>query len=119
LACCHVVSEKGAEIMKMTGFPWFSFPGGGFTAIYGPDGSTLAQADDPGVEQIVYADISLNKIDEVKRVADITGNYSRMDLFHTVADGKNWDAVEYGNSTEAQVSRERAGQIDNVASGAY
>jgi hypothetical protein len=33
LACCQVVSEKGAETMKMTGFPWFKFPGGGFVAV--------------------------------------------------------------------------------------
>lgn len=81
--------------MKMTGFPWFTFPGGGFTTvsdyhimsacranvpnagfvkIYGPDGSQLAKSVDPGVEAIVYADISLDKIDEVKLVADIMGN---------------------------------------------
>jgi len=118
LACCHVVSEAGAEKMKLTGFPWFTFPGGGFSTIYGPDGSTLAKATDPGVEQIVYADISLAKIDEVKTVADIMGNYSRMDLLHTVAHGKNWDAIEYGNE-EADTAHERAGEIDNFASGAY
>lgn len=86
--------------------------------IYGPDGSTLAKATDPGVEQIVYADISLSKIDEVKLVADTMGNYSRMDLLHTVAHGKNWDAIEYG-SDEAEAAHVRAGQIDNFASGAY
>ncbi|KAJ7125710.1 nitrilase [Mycena crocata] len=118
LACCHVVSEAGAAKMKIAGFPWFTFPGGGFSTIYGPDGSTLAKATDPGVEQIVYADISLSKIDEVKTVADIMGNYSRMDLFHTVADGKNWDAVAYG-ADEAEAARERLAQIDNFASGAY
>lgn len=33
LVCCHVVSEEGAKKMKMTGFPWFKFPGGGFTTV--------------------------------------------------------------------------------------
>jgi hypothetical protein len=33
LACCHVVSEAGAEKMKILGFPWFTFPGGGFTTV--------------------------------------------------------------------------------------
>lgn len=42
--------------------------------IYGPDGSQLAESVDPGVEAIVYADISLDKINEVKLVADIMGN---------------------------------------------
>ncbi|KAF8213177.1 carbon-nitrogen hydrolase [Mycena galopus ATCC 62051] len=117
LACCHVVSEAGAEKMRLTGFPWFVFPGGGFSTIYGPDGSTLARAEDAGVEKIVYADISLAKIDEVKTVADIMGNYSRMDLLHTVAHGKNWDAVAYPG--EAEAAAERAGEINNFAAGAY
>ncbi|KAJ7225645.1 carbon-nitrogen hydrolase [Mycena pura] len=92
LACCHV--------------------------IYGPDGSTLAKAADPGVEEIVYAEISLSKIDEVKLVADIMGNYSRMDLLHTVAHGKNWDPIEYKDD-EADAAGERAGAIDNFTSGTY
>jgi len=33
LVCCHVVSEEGAEKMKMKGFPWFEFPGGGFSCV--------------------------------------------------------------------------------------
>ncbi|KAJ7887497.1 putative nitrilase [Mycena olivaceomarginata] len=119
LACCHVVSEAGAEKMKLTGFPWFTFPGGGFSIIYGPDGSTLARAGDAGVEQIVYADISLSKIDEVKTVADIMGNYSRHDLLHTVAHGENWDAVVYNDHKEAEAARERDGEIHNFAAGAY
>jgi len=118
LACCHVVSEAGAEKMKLTGFPWFTFPGGGFSTIYGPDGSTLARAKDAGVEEIIYAYISLSKIDEVKTVADIMGNYSRMDLLHTVAHGENWDPITYVDDRAAE-ARERAGEINNFASGAY
>ncbi|KAJ7071154.1 carbon-nitrogen hydrolase [Mycena amicta] len=117
LACCHVVSKDGADKMKLTNFPWFTFPGGGFTAIYGPDGSILSKAADAGVEEIVYADISLSQIDEVKMVADIMGNYSRFDLFHTVVHGKNWDAIEYAGD-EAEAARERAPVVNNLASGA-
>ncbi|KAG8790773.1 hypothetical protein FRC12_011055 [Ceratobasidium sp. 428] len=51
---CQVVSEEGAKKMK----------------IYGPDGSQLVEPVDPGVEAILYAEISLDKIDEVKLVAD-------------------------------------------------
>ncbi|KAF7310801.1 Cyanide hydratase [Mycena chlorophos] len=129
LACCHVVSEAGAAKMKILGFPWFEFPGGGFAAvrvsdgfrsrlnvaqIYGPDGSTLSKAAEPGTEEIVYAEISLSQIDEVKIVADITGNYSRFDLFKTVAHGKNWNAVEYVDEDEAKAAEERAPAVDNV-----
>lgn len=33
LTACQVVSEEGARIMKMSGFPWFKFPGGGFSVV--------------------------------------------------------------------------------------
>lgn len=33
LAACQVVSEEGSHIMKMAGFPWFKFPGGGFSMV--------------------------------------------------------------------------------------
>ncbi|KAJ8092884.1 hypothetical protein PM082_023517 [Marasmius tenuissimus] len=96
LVCCQVVSEAGAEKMKMTGFPWFVFPGGGFTTIYGPDGSALTPPIDPGEEKVAYATISLDKINEVKLVADTMGNYSRFDLLRTVVHGKNWAPASYG-----------------------
>ncbi|KAJ8092899.1 hypothetical protein PM082_023533 [Marasmius tenuissimus] len=96
LVCCQVVSEAGAEKMKMTGFPWFVFPGGGFTTIYGPDGSALTSPIDPGEEKVAYATISLDKINEVKLVADTMGNYSRFDLLRTVVHGKNWAPASYG-----------------------
>ncbi|GAW06039.1 carbon-nitrogen hydrolase [Lentinula edodes] len=114
LACCHVVSEAGAEKMKLTGFPWFTFPGGGFTTIYGPDGSALTEPLDPGKEAIAIAEISLDKINEVKIVADIMGNYSRFDLFHTVVDGKNWAPAEYARSEEGIAAVKRQAEIDNI-----
>ncbi len=45
-----------------------------YLKIYGPDGGALTEPVDPGVETIVYADISLSKIGEVKLVADTMGN---------------------------------------------
>ncbi|KAJ8702439.1 hypothetical protein PTI98_001151 [Pleurotus ostreatus] len=114
---CQVVSEAGAAKMKMTGFPWFKFPGGGFSCIYGPDGSTLTEPVDPGVEAILYAEISLDKIAEVKIVADTMGNYSRNDLLHVVAHGKNWDRVKYEDPEEAAAAAAHSREIDNVASG--
>lgn len=33
LTACQVVSEEGAKTMKMFGFPWFKFPGGGFSVV--------------------------------------------------------------------------------------
>lgn len=117
---CQVVTQAGAEKMKIAGFPWFKFPGGGFSTIYGPDGSTLVDPVDPRVEAILYADISLDKIDEVKLIADNQGNYSRSDLFHLVVSAKsptsgNWDAVRYTGEHDVEVLKERDGVVDNAA----
>ncbi|KII92786.1 hypothetical protein PLICRDRAFT_172837 [Plicaturopsis crispa FD-325 SS-3] len=106
LTGCQIVSPAGAEKMKLTNFPWAVFPGGGFSQIYGPDGSTLAKAE-PDVETILYANISLDKIDEVKLIADPMGNYSRHDLLHVVANGKNWVPVVYRNEPDF----EEAGKV--------
>ncbi len=45
-----------------------------YSKIYGPDGGALTEPVDAGKEAILYADISLSKIDEVKLVADTMGN---------------------------------------------
>ncbi|KAK0484338.1 nitrilase [Armillaria luteobubalina] len=96
IVCCQVVSEVGAEKMKVLGYPWFTFPGGGFSVV------------------IVYADISLDKINEVKLVADIMGNYSRFDLFHTEVHGKNWLPITHSDKEEEEKeSKEQRADIDN------
>ncbi|KAK1226650.1 hypothetical protein PQX77_010362 [Marasmius sp. AFHP31] len=114
LVCCQVVSEAGAEKMKMTGFPWFVFPGGGFTTIYGPDGSALTPPIDPGEEKVAYATISLDKINEVKLVADTMGNYSRFDLLRTVVHGKNWAPASYGLEELQAFENTKQNEIKNA-----
>ncbi|KAA1478694.1 carbon-nitrogen hydrolase [Dentipellis sp. KUC8613] len=114
LVCCHTVSEQGSETMKMKGYPWFEFPGGGFTTIYGPDGSALTPPIDPGVEETAIAEISLDAISQVKIVADQMGNYSRHDLMHLVAHGKNWRPVEYGDEEEQTELDARIADVKNV-----
>ncbi|TFY75083.1 hypothetical protein EWM64_g8929 [Hericium alpestre] len=91
----QVVSQKGAEIMKIDTWPWFEFPGGGFATVYGPDGSQLTPPTDPGAETIVIAEISLDAIVINKLIADTMGNYSRHDLMHLVVTGSNGDPVQY------------------------
>ncbi|KAA1478691.1 carbon-nitrogen hydrolase [Dentipellis sp. KUC8613] len=113
LVCCHTVSVEGAELMKIKGYPWFEFPGGGFTTIYGPDGSALTPPIDPGVEQTAIAEISLDAIATVKIVADQMGNYSRHDLMHLVAHGKNWRPVEYGDEEEQAELESRLADVKN------
>lgn len=55
-------------------------PGGGFTRIYGPDGSSLAEPIPEDQEGILYADLDLAMIPLAKAAADPSGHYSRPDV---------------------------------------
>jgi aliphatic nitrilase len=54
--------------------------GGGFTRIYGPDGSSLAEPIPEDQEGILYADLDLGMIPLAKAAADPSGHYSRPDV---------------------------------------
>lgn len=54
--------------------------GGGFTRIYGPDGSPLAEPIPEDEEGIMYAEIDLGVISLAKAAADPAGHYSRPDV---------------------------------------
>ncbi|PMD24747.1 putative nitrilase [Hyaloscypha hepaticicola] len=54
--------------------------GGGFTMIFGPDGTALCEPWPQGKEGIMQADINLQDIDYAKAMADPVGHYSRPDL---------------------------------------
>ncbi|KAK0195005.1 carbon-nitrogen hydrolase [Armillaria mellea] len=84
-----VISEKGAERMKLLGFPWFKIPGRWFFS--------LTEPVDADAEVIIYAEISLDKIGENKIVIDIMGNYSRFDLLSTAVHGRKQNAGVFLN----------------------
>jgi predicted amidohydrolase len=50
------------------------------TAIFGPDGTTLASCP-AGEETIVYADLDLARIGEEQQALDVAGHYNRPDVF--------------------------------------
>lgn len=55
--------------------------GGGFTKIYGPEGTLLASAPDETYEGLVVADLDFSLIAIAKSAADPVGHYSRPDVF--------------------------------------
>lgn len=57
-----------------------SSPGGGSSAIFGPDGRRLTEPIDSTTEKIIYADLDMDQIVATKMFADATGHYSRPDL---------------------------------------
>lgn len=58
--------------------------GGGFTVIFGPDGSQLSSPLPETDEGLVYADIDLGMISLAKAAADPAGHYSRPDVTRLV-----------------------------------
>ena len=67
--------------------------GGGFTAIYGPDGKKLTREVEPDWEGILYADCDFEQIRFAKTVADPVGHYSRPDLFQLVVDTRRKEHI--------------------------
>ncbi|KAJ6620597.1 carbon-nitrogen hydrolase [Mycena sp. CBHHK59/15] len=81
ISSTQMLSSKNAELCHVKDVPFFEMArGGGFAAIYGPDGTQLTPPTDPGKEVILYAEIDLDAIKTAKLSADPVGHYSRPDL---------------------------------------
>ena len=78
MTCTAVISEEGSEIMHVPtalgGPAAVPITGGGFTAIYAPDGTKIASSKDQYSEEIVMADIDLDDIHRHKQMADCIGH---------------------------------------------
>lgn len=55
-------------------------PGGGSSAVFGPDGRRLTDTVESTTQTIIYADLDMDQIIATKMFADATGHYSRPDL---------------------------------------
>ncbi|TDZ61432.1 Arylacetonitrilase [Colletotrichum trifolii] len=86
LHCTAVVSGKGVEMHGTAGGAIMNAPGGGSSAIFGPDGRRLTEPVDDTTETILYADLDMDAIHRTKMFADCTGHYSRPDLMRLVVD---------------------------------
>lgn len=69
--------------------------GGGFTKIYGPDGSDIGTPIAPDQEGLVYADLNLGAISVAKAAADPAGHYSRPDVTRLLLNRRSSRPVEH------------------------
>ncbi|KAJ5547393.1 Carbon-nitrogen hydrolase [Penicillium frequentans] len=80
LHCTALITQQGIERMNTSGGALMSSPGGGSSAVFGPDGRRLTEPADSTTEKIIYADLDMDQIVATKIFADATGHYSRPDL---------------------------------------
>jgi aliphatic nitrilase len=80
--------------------------GGGWAGVYGPDGDELTRAERlaPDVEGILYADIDLNDIVDVKAHLDPVGHYSRPDVFNLHVNTRGNSLVRYSGDGSRRTS---------------
>lgn len=82
LAPCALVGDAGQALFCDTDEKKELLrQGGGFTRIYGPDGSSLATPLPETEDGILYADLDFELIDIAKNAYDPVGHYSRPDVF--------------------------------------
>ncbi|KAM3512907.1 hypothetical protein MY11210_003463 [Beauveria gryllotalpidicola] len=75
-----VISQAGVDLMRTGDGDWMNAPGGGSSAIFGPDGKKLT-ADLPDTKEgILYATIDLDDALQSRAFIDVCGHYSRPDL---------------------------------------
>ncbi|THX29303.1 carbon-nitrogen hydrolase [Aureobasidium pullulans] len=93
-----VITEKGIETMSTEAGLLMNSPGGGASAIFGPDGRLLTAPLDSATEGLIFADLDFTAAIFAKSFLDICGHYSRPDLLWLGRDTKKkLPRVDSGN----------------------
>ncbi|KAF2878239.1 cyanide hydratase/nitrilase-like protein [Massariosphaeria phaeospora] len=111
LHCTSVLSAAGIDAMKVHDSPLFSKPGGGHSAVYGPDGRRLTEPIPPEQEGMVYAELPLDLITTVRHFVDAVGHYSRPDLLWLGVDAREKKCVR-ATTVEQDVPTQRTLVVD-------
>jgi nitrilase len=102
VAPCSVVGQAGQDLWCDTEQKrQLLQQGGGFTRIYGPEGSELAEPLAETEEGILYADLDFSLIAIAKSAADPVGHYSRPDVFQLLFNPRPNRMVVSGQDQEA------------------
>jgi nitrilase len=84
-----VISNAGLAKMGIPkGLGVFGLPGGGSSAVFGPDGRQMSEDISETEEGIIYAELNFDDILRSKSFVDICGHYSRPDLLWLGVDQK-------------------------------
>jgi len=83
-----VISAKGIETMGTASGMIFNVPGGGCSAVFGPDGRCLTEAMDECEEGLVFADLDMDSVLAANSFVDACGHYSRPDMLWLGVDNR-------------------------------
>jgi len=116
LAPCATVGQAGQDLFCDTDAKRELLrQGGGFTRIYGPEGSELAKPLPETEEGILYADLDSSLLAIAKSAYDPAGHYSRPDVFRLTFDPRPRERVEYVDpATDAAVTEPKEPGTDVV-----
>ncbi|KAL4864574.1 hypothetical protein BDV12DRAFT_188825 [Aspergillus spectabilis] len=96
LHCTTVISEKGIELLRTSGSSMMSTPGGGYSAVYAPDGRRLTEPLAAKEEGLIYADLDLDMILNARMFLDSIGHYSRPDILWLGVDASSKRVLRSG-----------------------
>jgi aliphatic nitrilase len=107
LAPCATVSKEMVQLLcgDDPTKKQLLLPGGGFTAIYAPDGQLMHEPLAEDTEGIVYADLDLGMISLAKAAADPAGHYARPDVTRLLLDKTPRDRVVVRTDTTGEPGR--------------
>jgi nitrilase len=110
-----VITKKGVEANGTAAGVLMSAPGGGTSAVFGPDGRKLSKDLEVTEEGIIYADLDMSEIVKCKTFADPIGHYSRPDLMWLGVDTREKQKVQVQGDVISPVTLEAltSGSIDN------
>lgn len=94
-----VLTEEGIKKMG-TGGGGMGSPGGGSSAIFGPDGRQLSEDLGEAEEGVLYAEVDFDATVRAKGFVDICGHYSRPDLLWLGVDGEEKLAARVGGGVK-------------------
>jgi nitrilase len=87
LHCTSVMTQTGIDAHSTEG-TFFGQPGGGHSAVYGPDGRRLTKPIPADQEGFVYADLDMDILVGLRHFADPVGHYSRPELLWLGVDAR-------------------------------
>ncbi|KAJ7054675.1 putative nitrilase [Mycena amicta] len=104
ISSTQTLKAENVEISGLGGVSIWEKGGGGFAAIYGPDGTRLTPPTKPDEEIILYADIDVKNTKLAKLLADPVGHYSRPDLLSLKVNSTPRPHVIKGNSDGSEAT---------------